>query len=235
MTAGRRVRQRVACPCGWRGYRVQVNSRNCPAPGCGTDRNKIEALWPAGQGPRRWIVYVLHFVWPGDGRPPIIGYRPDGTPVRFHAGHYIGSTSDLPARLRDHRTGVYVRGKKQHSRGARVVAAAVALGAKIELVRVWHAPPQFEAHLKQARKPGSTRCGVTAGSRRYCPLCDPEAHLHWPQERVDEWVRQLRAPAEARRAARLRHHAEVAAGVWDADREWDLAFPQLAYGAAAQA
>lgn len=222
------VRQRVGCPCGWRGYRVHVDSRNCPDSTCGADRSKIEALWPVGQGPGRWVVYVLHFVWrTEDGLPPIIGYREDGTPVRFHAGHYLGATVDLPARLRDHRNGIYIRGGKKAGRGARVVAAAVALGAEIELTRIWYAPPQFEAHLKQARKPGSTRCGVNMGSRYYCPACHPQALQHWPQAKVDAWIAELRAPAEARRAARARHRAELAAGVWDADAEWRKAFPHL--------
>jgi hypothetical protein len=235
MTAESRVRQRVGCPCGWRGYRIHVNSRDCKD--CGADRSKIEALWPVGQGPRRWFVYVLHFVWhTDDGLPPIIGYRPDGTAVRFHAGHYLGASSDLPARLRDHRNGIYIPGGKKQGRGALFVARAVSLGATIELGRLWHAPPQFEARLKQARKAGSTRCGVTTGSRRYCSICSPDDALEqWPQEEVNAWVAKLRAPAEARRAARARHRAEVAAGVWDADAEWDKAFPHLAYDAAAAA
>src|SRR6266511_5953214 len=69
-------------------------------------------------------------------------------PEGFHACHYCGWTTDLPGRVRDHLAGVYVRGGKQRGRGARLVAAAIAAGATVELIRAWRAPREFEQLLK---------------------------------------------------------------------------------------
>jgi len=229
-----RPRQRVACPCGWAGYRVHPNARDCPARGCPGD--KIEALWTAGQGPGRSMVYLLHFHWP---LQLVDGELREVPPEGFHACHYCGWTTDLPGRVRDHLAGVYVRGGKQRGRGARLVAAAIAAGATVELIRAWRAPREFEQLLKQRRDApsprthnGGRRRGAARSLRPLCPHKDcggDAAWQRWPQENVDAWVAELRAPAEARRAARDRHRAEVAAGMWDADAEWKLAFPHLAY------
>ncbi len=229
MTAAR-PRQRVACPCGWVGYRVDPNARDCPARGC--PREKVQALWTAGQGPGRSIVYLLHFHWP---LRLVDGELREVPPAGFHARHYCGWTCDLPARLRDHLTGVYVRGGKQRGRGARLVAAAIAAGATVELARIWHAPRAFEQFLKQRRKDGSTRCGAKRALTTLCPICDGHALRRYPQQRVYRLLglkkpAQLRQERRDRAAARARHRAEVAAGVWDADREWALAFPDQAYG-----
>ncbi len=230
MTAAR-PRQRVACPCGWVGYRVNPNARDCPARGC--PREKIEALWTAGQGPGRSMVYLLHFHWP----PRLVdGEFREVPPAGFHARHYCGWTTDLPSRLRDHLAGVYIRGEKQRGRGARLVAAAIAAGATVEVARIWYAPRAFEQHLKQRRKGGSTRCGAKKALTKLCPICDGRALRRYPQERIYQLL-GLKDPAQERQerhkraAARGRHRAEVAAGVWDADLEWEQAFPNLAYNA----
>lgn len=211
------ARQRVGCPCGWRGYRVHVHSRPCPA--CHAPADQVQTLWPAGQGPHQSIVYLLHFTWP------------HGRPRGFHAGHYLGATRDLPARLRDH----------QQGRGARLVAAATQAGAVVELARLWHAPPAFERRLKQRRPYGQstrTRKGVRRGCatslRRLCPTCVGErAFGRYPEAKVRAGYQAQRAEAAAarddRRVRRERWATERAAGVWDADAawpaEWDQTWP----------
>jgi hypothetical protein len=209
-------RLRVGCPCGWRGYRVNVHSRPCPA--CGADPDKIEALWPAGQGPGP-TVYLLHFRFP------------DGPPGGFHARHYSGATRDLPQRLRAHRLG----------HGARLVEAAVAVGAHVELARVWRVPLSFERRLKKrtGRPSGRTRSGATcrgaaSSLRRLCPTCvGPAAWGRYAEATVRAGYRdqreQLAGERAARRARRERWAAERAAGVWDPvaawPAEWDRLFP----------
>ena len=49
-----------------------------------------------------------------------------------------------------------------------------------------------------------------------CPLCDANAYRHYPE-----------LPPVPTPPRRFRHDPQV----WDADREWDLAFPELAYSA----
>ncbi len=230
-----RPRQRVACPCGWVGYRVNPNAHDCPARGC--PREKIEALWPAGHGPGRSVVYILHFHWP---LQLVDGELREAPPEGFHACHYCGWTTDLPGRLRDHLAGVYIPGEKKHGPGARLVAAAIAAGATVEAARIWYAPKVFEQHLKQRRKHGSTRCGAKKALTKLCPICDDKALRRYPQQRIYQLL-GLKDPAQERQerrkraAARARHRAELAAGVWDATAEWNRAFPQLAYQTASQA
>jgi hypothetical protein len=214
MTA--RPRLRVGCPCGWRGYRVQAHSRPCPA--CGADPGKVEALWRVGEGPGS-VVYLLHFAWP---------HRP---PEGFHARHYLGATLDLPQRLRDHRIG----------RGARLVAAATAAGATVELARVWRVPVAFERRLKQ-RRPYSesprTRTGVRRGSARsLVPLCpDPgcgglAASRRYPEARVRAGYRAEREASDTARLAPRAHRAYCDqlrdAGTWDPGGTWPLEWDRL--------
>ncbi|MGH3525757.1 MAG: hypothetical protein ACRDQ6_00400 [Pseudonocardiaceae bacterium] len=78
-------------------------------------------------------VYLLHF----DRR-----YR--------HAGHYLGWTVDLPARLAEHAAG----------RGARLLAVVHEAGISWQLARTWVGPRGRERQLK--RQGGASRC---------CPLC----------------------------------------------------------------
>jgi hypothetical protein len=228
-----RPRLRVGCPCGWRGYRVQADSRPCPAPGCDTGPERIEVMWPAGQGPHLSIVYVLHFRWP---LRLVEGELREVPPSGFHARHYCGATRDLPQRLRDHRLG----------RGARLVAAAVAAGAGVELVRVWRVPLAFERRLKQ-RRPYSESPRTRKGVRRGCatslvPLCpDPgcggeQAWGRYSEARVRAGYQAEREAAAAARQARHDHlarcDADRAAGVWDPvaawPADWDRLFPTAA-------
>jgi len=70
--------------CGWAGYRVHPNSRDCPA--CGIDKAKLRAVWLAGCAPRKGrCAYIVAI------RPPL-----------KHAGHYAGFTTNLPRRWREH-------------------------------------------------------------------------------------------------------------------------------------
>ena len=93
-------------------------------------------------------------------------------------------------------------------------------GCRVELVRVWYGPQarQLEQRLKQRRKPGSLRAGARRSLKPLCPLCDQNAYRHYPQLPL--------APPPP--STRFCHDPQV----WDADREWDLAFPELAYGVA---
>lgn len=78
-------------------------------------------------------VYLLHFTE---------RYR--------HAGHYLGSINDLPARLAEHNQG----------RGARRLAVVKAAGISWQLARTWDGGREQEQKLKKRKS------GV-----RLCPLC----------------------------------------------------------------
>lgn len=67
-----------------------------------------------------------------------------------HAGHYIGWTSDLPARLADHAAG----------HGARLLAVIQAAGIGWTLARTW---PGSRVRERQLKRQG--------GASRRCPLC----------------------------------------------------------------
>jgi predicted GIY-YIG superfamily endonuclease len=69
-----------------------------------------------------------------------------------HAGHYLGSTTDLDARLAQHRAG----------QGARLLAVIQAAGISWQLVRTW---PGGRARERQLKAQG--------GRSRLCPLCHP--------------------------------------------------------------
>ena len=141
-------------------------------------------------------------------------------PPYKHAEHYAGFTIDLPVRWRDHLAGGYdPETHRNRGKGARLLAAALHAGCHVELVRGWYGPQarQLEQRLKQRRKPGSLRAGARRSLKPLCPLCDANAYRHYPQL----------PPAPPSPPRRFRHDPQV----WDADREWDLAFPELAYGA----
>jgi hypothetical protein len=163
------------------------------------------AVWLAGCAPRKGrCAYLAHI-----------------SPPYKHAEHYGGFTTDLPTRWKDHLGGGYDPDThRNHGKGARLLAAALHAGCQIELVRVWYGPQarQLEQRLKQRRKPGSLRAGARRSLKPLCPLCDKNAYRHYPQL----------PPAPRPPSTRFRHDPQV----WDADREWDLAFPELAYGAA---
>ena len=79
------------------------------------------------------IVYLLHFTQP---------YK--------HARHYMGWTSDLPARLATHTQG----------RGARLVEVIIDAGIGFTLARTWEGDRSLERALKRRRM-----------APRYCPIC----------------------------------------------------------------
>jgi hypothetical protein len=204
LAAAARPLHRVECACAWVGYRRHPHRRPCPncqAPAVVT----LKPVWLAGCAPRKGhCAYLAHI------SPP---YR--------HAEHYAGFTIDLPTRWRDHLAGGYdPETHRNRGKGARLLAAALHAGCQVELVRVWYGPQarQLEQQLKQRRKPGSLRAGARRSLKPLCPLCDSNAHRHYPQL----------TPAPQPPRTRFRHDPQV----WDADREWDLAFPELACGVA---
>jgi predicted GIY-YIG superfamily endonuclease len=86
--------------------------------------------------PRRAVpgtVYLIHF----------------HTPYK-HAGHYLGWTENLPARLAEHRSG----------HGARLMTVIKACGIDWTLARTWTGTRALERRLKDR-----------GGHARICPLC----------------------------------------------------------------
>jgi hypothetical protein len=75
-----------------------------------------------------------------------------------------------------------------------------------------------EQRLKQRRKPGSLRAGAARSLKPLCPVCDSGALRRYPN-----------TPDQPAPTARRFRPDPV---VWNADEEWDRAFPHLAYGAA---
>jgi hypothetical protein len=95
-------------------------------------------------------------------------------------------------------------------------------GCTVELVRVWCGEQArvLEQRLKQRRKPdsGSLRAGAARSLKPLCPLCNPGG---WWRQYPNVPDPPLPAPRP-----RFRHDPQV----WDAEAEWDAAFPELAYG-----
>jgi hypothetical protein len=200
-----RLVHRVECPCGWVGYRRNPWCRDCPA--CGVDRSKLRPVWLAGCAPHRGRCCYLGHLWPAP-------YR--------HAQHYLGFTTNLPIRWPAHLAGGYDPAThKATGKGARLIAAALHHGYTVELVRVWYGTQAriLEQRLKQRRRPDtdSLRAGAARSLRPLCPVCNPAA---W-------WRRYPNLPDPPPPPPRRRfvHDPEV----WDAAREWDRAFPELAY------
>lgn len=77
-----------------------------------------------------------------------------------HAGHYLGSASDLDERLGQHANG----------NGARLTGVIKELGIGWTLARVW----TFETR-KQAWQAEHYFKTVTKNSRKLCPICRGEA------------------------------------------------------------
>jgi hypothetical protein len=114
---------------------------------------------------------VLHLAVEEQATPPA-GGRWRGTVylIHFadalhHAQHYLGWTAGhLDRRLVLHGT----------SRGARIMQVITDLGIEWWLVRTWeNAGPDVEHALK-----------AWHNGRRFCPLCDPQAYAHKPEEDV---------------------------------------------------
>jgi hypothetical protein len=202
---------RVACDgCGWVGYRRNPWGRDCPS--CGIDGSKLRPVWLAGVAPRRGRCCYLGHIWPAYG----------------HAQHYLGFTTNLPRRWPAHLAGGYdPLTHKATGRGARLLAAAVYAGCTVELVRVWYGQQAraLEQRLKQRRQPdaGSLRAGAKTSLKPLCPVCNPGRALRRYPDLPD--------PPPPPRPGRFVHDPKV----WDADREWDLAFPHLADGTPARA
>ncbi len=198
---------RVACGgCGWIGYRHNPWSRDCPS--CGIDGSKLRPVWLAGCAPRRGRCCYLGHIWPAYG----------------HASHYLGFTTNLPRRWPEHLAGGYdPLTHRNRGPGSRLLAAALHAGCTVELVRVWYGSQArtLEQRLKQRRKPGSLRAGAGRSLKPLCPVCNPAS---W-------WRRypSIPDPAPPPRPPRPRRFVPT----WDAEAEWDAAFPHLAYGPAA--
>ena len=90
--------------------------------------------------PRKHGIYLLHL-----------------EPRFKHAGHYLGFSDDIPARVELHRSG---------KSGVRMVEAAVKSGCRLFLVRTWAGGRKRERELKGLRNAG--RRGSLA---RMCPAC----------------------------------------------------------------
>jgi hypothetical protein len=206
---------RVECPCGWIGYRLSAWRRECPA--CGADPAKLQPVWLAGCAPRRGRCCYLGHIWPPpDQEWP--GYR--------HACHYLGSTTDLRRRWPEHLASGYDPvTHKATGDGSRLIAAALYAGCTVELVRVWFGRQArtLERRLKQRRKPDADtlRAGAARSLKPLCPLCNPAG---WWRQYPD-----LPDPAPLPRPGRFVPDPAL----WNADAEWDLAFPKLAYGGGA--
>jgi hypothetical protein len=193
---------RVECPCGWIGYRLRPAARDCPA--CGIDRSKLRPVWLAGCAPHRGRCCYLGHLWPAP-------YR--------HAQHYLGFTTNLPARWRHHLAGGYDPAThKATGKGSRLIAAALHHGYTVELVRVWYGEQArtLEQRLKQRRKPGSLRAGAARSLRPLCPVCDSGALRRYPD---------LPDPPPPLPRRRFVHDPVL----WDPNAEWNRAFPELAY------
>jgi predicted GIY-YIG superfamily endonuclease len=85
-------------------------------------------------------IYLLHFSEP---------YK--------HAAHYIGFTTDLPARLDAHANGT----------GARLLEVITQAGLSFELARTWQGSRKTERSLKNQKN-----------APRLCPFCNPKA-IHY--------------------------------------------------------
>jgi predicted GIY-YIG superfamily endonuclease len=70
-----------------------------------------------------------------------------------HAGHYLGSTKNLEARLAQHRSG----------QGARLMEVVTQAGISWQVARIWQGGRNKERQLKRWRNGG-----------RLCPICKAE-------------------------------------------------------------
>jgi putative endonuclease len=100
--------------------------------------------------PNPGTVYLLHL---GDS----LG---DPTNRRGQAQHYMGWAKDLDRRLWHHRNGS----------GARLTAAAAALGIDMHLVRTWEGDRNLERQLKNRKN-----------HRLLCPTCTPPKNTTPPR------------------------------------------------------
>ena len=92
------------------------------------------------------VVYLIHFFAP-----------------YAHARHYLGSTADLDARLKQHQAGS----------GARLMEVVSQAGINWTLVRAWKGDRKRERKLKNYHR------------RALCPLCDPHSSRRGIKERKE--------------------------------------------------
>lgn len=88
---------------------------------------------------RQQVVYLIHFDQP-----------------YYHARHYLGTTSDLNYRLRQHQAGV-------SSGGARLMEVIIEAGITWRVAATWVGGYALERQLK-----------VRSNSGRFCPVCKAE-------------------------------------------------------------
>ena len=211
---------RVACPCAWMGNRRKPTARACPW--CGGPGKQIRTWWRVGRA-HQSVVYILHFHWPkGVVRDPddldwLVW--PDGRRIRFQADHYSGSTCDLPRRLAEHLSG----------RGAKLVAAALELGADVRVSRLGTSRSRSSNGSGDPSRPLPAVDQWPAvrlhSARPLCPEPGCAGDKAWgrlAEAKVRRYYRQLRQAFQATRQVRRdwdAHCAELkAAGVWDADK-----------------
>jgi hypothetical protein len=129
-----------------------------------TRRRRAEARY----GPEVGTTYLLHFIDPATGQA-----------ARYqHAGHYIGWTQDLPARLQAHASGS----------GARLVEVITRAGLGFTLARTW---PQTTRDREDLLK-------HIGDARRFCPECGVKPRLPAPANGParPSAVRRAEAPAD---------------------------------------
>jgi len=178
-----------------------------PCHGRAVSAGRLHAAHSAARKPggcpvtRPWTCYLIHF-----------------TERYEHAGHYTGSTPDLPARLAKHEAG----------QGARLMAVIKDAGISWVLARTWPGGRARERQLKQQ-----------GGASRHCPVCKGGPGIDWkagpalipttpgprspklsvtpPEEPLWDSVSARLAPAEAQELGRRLADAER--GAWAAAGE----------------
>jgi len=105
----------------------------------------------------------------------------------FHAGHYLGATACLDARITLHQTG----------RGAKLLKAVVAAGITFELVRLWKGASWQEVHdIERTLKKRHDGPGL-------CPVCRREKVDVLVALRQGHWPFSLFAPSRRRQPVNL--------------------------------
>ena len=132
-------------------------------------RGSIAYRWPQ---PIEFHVYLLHF-----------------HSRYYHAGHYLGVTARLDARLLLHKTG----------RGAKLMKAVVAAGITFELGRLWRVETWEEAReLERKLK-------ARHGGPSLCPICQHKPLDMLVQMRRGHWPFSLFSQTRPRRPMTTHH------------------------------
>ena len=221
---------RVACPCAWMGNRRKPTARLPVVRWARQADQDVVAGWPSA--PERRLHPPLPLAQGVVRDPDDLDWLvwPDGRRIRFQADHYSGSTCDLPRRLAEHLSG----------RGAKLVAAALELGADVRVSGSGTSRSRSSNGSGDPSRPSPHRRPMASGSAPFssgrCALsrAAPATRLGaaWPRRRSAATTGNCAKRSATRQARRDwdAHCAELkAAGIWDADKAWDEAFPQLAY------